>query len=236
MNKNSYFYSLGNKSAFRKPICKLPMLLPAWGCLALLLSFALVIPSLVSAKPQGSGDAEKGKQLFASAGCANCHGSAAKGISGLGPLITPPPFAIPEFITYVRHPSGTMRPFSKEELSDEQLGDVHAFLKSLSPSSDAGSPGANLTGNAETGKRLFMRDGCYECHGDLGQGANGYGPRIGPDPISMQGIMNYLRNPSGNMPPYSAKIVSNQDVADIYAYLKSVARPVDIKNVPLFSK
>jgi mono/diheme cytochrome c family protein len=204
--------------------------------LALLLPIALAAASAVSAKPQGSGDAEKGKQLFASAGCANCHGSVAKGISGLGPLITPPPFAIPEFINYVRHSSGTMRPFSKEELSDEQLGDIHAFLKSLSPSSDASSVVANLTGNADTGKRLFMRDGCYECHGNLGQGANGYGPRIGPDPISMQGIMNYLRNPSGNMPPYSAKIVPNQDVADIYAYLKSVARPVDIKNIPLFTK
>jgi len=46
--------------------------------------------------------------------------------------------------------------------------------------------------------------------------------------------MNYIRRPTGNMPPYSAQLVSDQDVADLYAYLKSVARPVDIKNIPLF--
>jgi mono/diheme cytochrome c family protein len=207
-----------------------------FGGLVLLFLLVLMAVSVVSAKPQGSGDAEKGKQLFASAGCGNCHGSTAKGISGLGPLITPPPFAIPEFLNYLRHPSGTMRAFSKEELTDEQLGDIHAFLKSLSPPSDAISLIANLTGNADTGKRLFKRDGCYECHGILGQGSTGYGPRIGPDPISMQGILNYLRNPSGNMPPYSAKIVSNQDVADIYAYLKSVPRPVNIQKIPRFTK
>jgi len=236
VNKNSCFYFIENRGTFRKHPFKRPRLLPAFGCLASLLLIVFATASAVSAKPQGSGGDEKGKQLFESAGCANCHGSTAKGISGLGPMITPPPFAIPEFINYVRQPSGTMRPFSKEELSDEQLGDIHSFLKSLSPSSDASSVVANLTGNADRGKRLFMRDGCYECHGNLGQGSNGYGPRIGPDPISTQGILNYLRNPSGNMPPYSAKIVSDQDVADIYAYLKSVPRPVDIKNIPRFTK
>ena len=69
---------------------------------------------------------------------------------------------------------------------------------------------------------------------NAGARVNNYGPRLGPDPISVQAIMNYIRKPTGNMPPYSAKLVSDQDVADLYAYLKSVARPVDIKNIPLF--
>ena len=98
----------------------------------------------------------------------------------------------------------------------------------------AGKPDAAPVGNAENGKQLFMRDGCYECHGILGQGSINFGPRLGPDPIPMQAIMNYIRKPAGNMPPFTAKLVSDQDVADIYAYLKSVPRPVDIKNIPLF--
>lgn len=236
MNKNFWNYFRGNGGALRKNPHTLPRLIMAFGSAALLLPIALAALPAQNAKPQGAGSTDKGKLVFESAGCASCHGNAAKGISGIGPLITPPPFAIAEFINFVRHPSGTMRPFSKQELSDAQLGDIHAYLQSLSPSSDSDAPASNLTGNDETGKRLFMKDGCYECHGILGQGSNGYGPRIGPDPISMQGIKNYLRNPSGNMPPYSAKIVSDQDVADIHAYLKSVARPVDIKNIPLFTK
>ncbi|MGB9067117.1 MAG: cytochrome c [Candidatus Acidiferrales bacterium] len=101
--------------------------------------------------------------------------------------------------------------------------------KAPAKKSDSSPPG-----NAENGKQLFMRDGCYECHGMQGQGSNNYGPRLGPDPIPMQAIMNYIRKPTGNMPPYTAKLVSDQDVADIYAYLKAVPRPVDIKNIPLF--
>jgi mono/diheme cytochrome c family protein len=229
VNKNSWYCFRENRSVSRKKSRNLPRFLMALGAAALLLPFALAAVPAQNAKPAGTGNADKGKLLFESAGCASCHGNSAKGISGVGPLITPPPFAIPEFINFVRHPSGTMRPFSQQELSDAQLGDIHAYLQSLSPSSDSNVTMANLTGNAENGKRLFMRDGCYECHGNLGQGANGYGTRIAPDPISMQGIRNYIRNPSG-------KIVPDQDVADIYAYLKSVPRPVDIKNIPLFTK
>jgi len=94
----------------------------------------------------------------------------------------------------------------------------------------------SLTGNAESGRRLFVSDGCYECHGNQGQGAATTGPRIAPNPIPMEGIMSYIRRPSGRMPPFSAKLVPDQDVADIYAYLKSVSGPGDVKNVPLFTK
>jgi mono/diheme cytochrome c family protein len=94
----------------------------------------------------------------------------------------------------------------------------------------SGSPG-----NAENGKRLFLSDGCYECHGILGQGAT-TGPRLAPNPIPAEGIMAYIRKPSGRMPPFSAKLVPDQDVMDIYAYLKSVPAPADVKNVPSFTK
>jgi mono/diheme cytochrome c family protein len=205
-----------------------------FGVAALLLSISLGAVAAQNATPAQKGNAGNGKLLFASAGCATCHGDSAKGLTGLGPQITPPGFAIPDFINFVRDPAEAMPPFSKQQVSDAQLVDIFAFLQSLSP--DSNIPAANLTGNAETGKRLYMRDGCYECHGNLGQGANGYGPRIAPNSISIQAITNYIRKPAGNMPPYAAKIVPDQDVADIYAYLKSVVRPVDLKNIPLFIK
>jgi mono/diheme cytochrome c family protein len=204
-------------------------------CAISFLAMGLWASAIAMAAPQNAtGNADNGKQLFSSVGCAGCHGPLAKGMSGLAPQITPPPFPLPDFISFVRHPAGAMRPFSKDDVSDTQLGDIYAYLQSLSPGS--ATPTANLTGNAENGKRLFMRDGCYECHGILGQGANGYAPRIAPDPISLQAIMSYIRKPAGNMPPYTARIVPDQDVADIYAYLKSVPRPTDLKNVPTFSK
>lgn len=80
-------------------------------------------------------------------------------------------------------------------------------------------------GNAENGKRLFMKDGCYECHGREGQGSNMSGPRIAPNPPPLEVILGYVRKPTGEMPPYTAKVISDQELTDIYAYLKSRPAP-----------
>ena len=85
-----------------------------------------------------SNGAENGKQLFASAGCAGCHGPAAKG--GVGPQLAPPPLPLPEFLKFVRNPSGTMIPFSKDQISDDQLADIYSFLQSLAQPSTKASP------------------------------------------------------------------------------------------------
>ena len=88
-------------------------------------------------------------------------------------------------------------------------------------------------GNAENGKRIFAKNGCYECHGREGQGSNMTGPRIAPDPVPFDVLTRYVRKPSGEMPPYTAKVVSDQELADIYAFLQSRPHPPAAKNNPL---
>lgn len=93
------------------------------------------------------------------------------------------------------------------------------------------------TGNAQNGKKLFMSDGCYECHGRLGQGAAQTGAaRIGPPQLSFDGFQNYVRSPKNQMPPYTAKALPDRDLADIYAYLKSIPMPPKGKDIPLLNK
>jgi ubiquinol-cytochrome c reductase cytochrome c subunit len=92
---------------------------------------------------------------------------------------------------------------------------------------------AATSGNAENGKQLFVKDGCYECHGREGQGSNMSGPRIAPDPIPFDALLNYVRKPKGEMPPYTAKVISDKDLADIYAYLQSRKEPPTAKAIPL---
>ena len=94
-------------------------------------------------------------------------------------------------------------------------------------------PAAAPAGNAENGKRLFTKDGCYACHGFQGQGAQATGPRIGPDPVSFQAFTRYLRKPTGEMPPYTEKVLPDKEVADIYAFLKSLPRPPAATGIPL---
>ncbi len=92
-------------------------------------------------------------------------------------------------------------------------------------------------GNAQNGKKLFMSDGCYECHGQQGQGAAQTGAaRIGPPQLSYDGFQTYIRSPKNQMPPYTVKALPDQDLADIYAYLKSIPMPPKGKDIPLLNK
>ena len=44
-------------------------------------------------------------------------------------------------------------------------------------------------GTAEAGKKLFVADGCYQCHGYEAQGSSATGPRLGPRPIAFAALM-----------------------------------------------
>lgn len=81
--------------------------------------------------------------------------------------------------------------------------------------------------SAEHGKALFMQHGCWECHGTMGQGsvATSNGKRIAPNPLPWDTFSAFVRSSNRTMPPFSEKILSNADLADIYAYLQSVPKP-----------
>jgi ubiquinol-cytochrome c reductase cytochrome c subunit len=93
----------------------------------------------------------------------------------------------------------------------------------------------SLAQNADNGKRLFVRDGCYQCHGYAGQGTIA-GARLAPPVLNAQSIAKYIRRPSGAMPAFTDKVVSDQDVADIYAYLKTIPAPKPVKDIPLLQE
>lgn len=89
------------------------------------------------------------------------------------------------------------------------------------------------SGNADEGKKLFLSYGCYQCHGREAQGSSATGPRLGPRPIAFTAFSRYVRRPTGQMPPYTAKVVSDADLANIYAYVQSRATPAAAQSIPL---
>src|SRR5712692_3082340 len=54
----------------------------------------------------------------------------------------------------------------------------------------------------ERGKQIYMRVGCYACHGREAQGAS-TGPRLGPNPLPLPVFSRAVRTPRNEMPPYS---------------------------------
>lgn len=89
-------------------------------------------------------------------------------------------------------------------------------------------------GNPEAGKRLYMKNGCYQCHGTVGQGTIA-GARIGPPPLSAQGLIHYVRRPAGQMPAFTEKVMSDQELTDVYAFLKTIPPPKPSKDIPLLN-
>ena len=97
------------------------------------------------------------------------------------------------------------------------------------------------TGNADTGRKTYVAVGCYECHGLQGQGGSSapigsYGPRLAPAKLPVAAIRAYIRHPSGGMPPYSPKVLSDSQIDDIYAFLKSVPAPRPVKDIQLLNQ
>jgi mono/diheme cytochrome c family protein len=111
-----------------------------------------------------------------------------------------------------------------------------ALLLALSASAGtrSASTSQSLVGNTENGKKLFTSYGCYECHGTIGQG--GTGPRIAPATISLSALLRYVRQPSGQMPPYTEKVATDQELADIFEYLKSIPPPASWMTIRLLNE
>jgi mono/diheme cytochrome c family protein len=121
------------------------------------------------------GDAQKGRQIYAEAGCAQCH--AINGVGGtLGPDLGAPP-ARHQTVTQM---AGVMwnhapemrraaeaRGLTPRPLSGDEILDLLTYLYSLHFLDQAGNP--------RRGARLFVSKGCAACHAITGDR-----PAIGP--------------------------------------------------------
>jgi mono/diheme cytochrome c family protein len=85
---------------------------------------------------------------------------------------------------------------------------------------------AQPAGDSKAGEAAYMKLGCYTCHGVWGQGTWRDGPRLNP-PMPFEAMVQQLRTPRLEMPPYVESQVSDKGVADIHAYLKSLPKAVD---------
>jgi mono/diheme cytochrome c family protein len=92
-------------------------------------------------------------------------------------------------------------------------------------------------GNAENGKAVYLKVGCFLCHGRAGQGG-GYNqpvPSLAKTALPFEGFKFQLRSPVKDMPAYSEKVMADQEIADIYAFLQSLPGRRDAKSIPILS-
>jgi mono/diheme cytochrome c family protein len=102
---------------------------------------------------------------------------------------------------------------------------------------DAAKPAAPAApaGNVDTGKKLWVDIGCWQCHGYEAQGGAA-GPRLAARNLPFAGFSAYVRRPINQMPPYTEKVVPNTDLAHLYAYIQSRPAPAAVQSIPLLQK
>ena len=86
-------------------------------------------------------------------------------------------------------------------------------------------------GNAANGKKLYETTGCSQCHGYVGQGGAA-GPKL-IDPSPFPAFVAQLRTPRQVMPPYTERVMTDQQIADIYAHVKTFPLPPDPATIPI---
>jgi mono/diheme cytochrome c family protein len=92
-------------------------------------------------------------------------------------------------------------------------------------------------GDAANGQRVYLADGCFTCHGRLGEGGNYYGttPVLAKTELPYEGFVQQLRDPVRVMPPFTAAVVSDKEAADIFAFLKTLPGRRPVKDFPLLN-
>ena len=75
----------------------------------------------------------------------------------------------------------------------------------------------------DAGRALFMKNGCYSCHGTVGQGGErGAGPRIAPGPYPFEAFKILVRQPREAMPRFDVRFLSDEQSQLIHHYLVSI--------------
>jgi ubiquinol-cytochrome c reductase cytochrome c subunit len=100
----------------------------------MLITASLACAELAHAQDAGPlGDAVNGKRVYMAVGCYQCHGTVGQGSRPTGPHLAPDPLPYDAFAGQVRRPSNVMPPYTTVVLSDQELGDIYAYLVTIPP-------------------------------------------------------------------------------------------------------
>jgi ubiquinol-cytochrome c reductase cytochrome c subunit len=94
--------------------------------------------------------------------------------------------------------------------------------------------------SAANGQAVFMRMGCYTCHGTVGHG--GAGPALAPGTLPLPAFQTWVRNGTpgwsvaSGMPAFSRRLLPDAELADVREYLATRPAPRPTKDIALLNE
>ena len=180
-------------------------------------SLMLLVLSGLATSAAFAQDPDNGKAIWEEQvwQCSRCHGAEGEGMFGR-PLSNSTASA-EEWIAQVRTPRRFMPAFSADQVTDEQITDIHAYITSLpAPSGDFVRAEADIPADAPEGQMLLAQKNCVACHGVTGP-INGFIER-GESPTA-DVVIAQLRTPRNLMPSYAVDQVSDDEATLIAEFM-----------------
>jgi ubiquinol-cytochrome c reductase cytochrome c subunit len=181
------------------------------------LVITLIVFSSLSTSIAFAQDPDNGKVLWEEQiwQCSRCHGPMGEGLFA-GPRAGDE-LTAQDWINQVRSPKRAMPHFSPEQVSDEQIIDMHAYLTSLpKPAGEFKPKEVALPPDSPEGQMLIVQKRCVACHGETGP-VNRFVDR-GEMPTA-EAVIKQLRTPFKNMPSFSVDQVSDAEASLIADFL-----------------
>ena len=92
-------------------------------------------------------------------------------------------------------------------------------------------------GDSANGRKVYLAVGCFTCHGRSGQGGafNYPAPALAQTRLPTAAFKTIVRAGPNDMPAYSEAVLSDKDLADIDAFVRSLPGRRPAKDVPLLN-
>jgi kynurenine formamidase/mono/diheme cytochrome c family protein len=171
---------------------------------------------------QITGDPAKGKVAWASRSCKNCHG-----VMGEGKYASPRAgdgMPADYWIKQVRTPRAQMPAFSADQIADQDIADMQAYMQTLSKPASFNPVQYEAKPEDLPGKALFHQKRCVACHGDppyfpvqtrfIDQGRA----------VTAEAVLKQLRTPARFMPMYGSNQVSDAEAGQMADFMKAIAQ------------
>jgi mono/diheme cytochrome c family protein len=182
-----------------------------------------------------SPSAERGRVVYVKQNCLLCHGLQGQGYPGPsrygGPVLAPHPLPLDVMTRQIRTPRANMPAYDANLISDQEIADMRAYFLSIpngKPATAIAALAAVNTGSVQPsaaiqrGQNLFSEN-CSRCHGVAGTEGGAapslFGERTKKD---LAAAIAFIKNPPTAMPKLFPAPLSEQDVADVAAYVESL--------------
>jgi mono/diheme cytochrome c family protein len=189
----------------------------------------VLLLALATGVALAAGDAVKGKALWEAKNCKSCHGALGEGkYAGVraGDTRTEA-----DWVKQVRTPRANMPAFAVAQVSDQDLADMLAYMKTLTAPASFTAVTYTAAATDMPGKVLFNQKRCVACHGD---GVGLVKTRFTDKGLTVTpaAVIKQLRTPAANMPMFAATQVTDADATAVADWLKTLVAPATTAAAP----